>query len=169
MNSLATLTSDPSARVATAGPTIRVVAFPLGALNLALRVESVERVLNNVPIYSSGLNSFGVTHLGDREITVLDLQQQLFHTATLVPGEGKAAPLSPYLVVIQNSAGEAYGVPIQTPPALTEIPVDAVRVLPASYRRSDTLGIASHVAQVKGDAGPRTVFMLDVDRVIPAQ
>ncbi|MEM6445514.1 MAG: chemotaxis protein CheW [Cyanobacteria bacterium P01_D01_bin.123] len=167
MNSQATLTSDPSRRTAT-GPTIRVVAFPLHTLNLALRVESVERVLNNVPIYSSGLNSFGITHVGDREITVLDLQNQLFRTKTLLPRQGNDAPISPYLVVIQNSAGEAYGIPINAPPALTEIPANAIRILTSSYRRSDTLGIASHVAQVKGDTAPKTIFLLDVDRVIPA-
>jgi purine-binding chemotaxis protein CheW len=47
------------------------------------------------------------------------------------------------------------------------LPRDRVRVLPSSYRKADTLGFCSHVAVVEEGEETKTVFLLDVNRLIP--
>jgi purine-binding chemotaxis protein CheW len=42
-----------------------------------------------------------------------------------------------------------------------------IRVLPESYRRSDTLEVASHVVVIGQEAAPLTLFLLDVDLLLP--
>ncbi len=96
--------------------------------------------------------------MGDREVTVLDIHRRLFKTSrtneNVQPG---------YLVVIQNTQGELYGIPVEIVPALMDVPLSTVRVLPESFRHADTLGIASHVAVIPQSEAPLTLFLLDID------
>ena len=48
-----------------------------------------------------------------------------------------------------------------------ELPLSQIRTLPESYRRGDTLEIASHVTRVQQNDQLLTVFILDVDRLVP--
>jgi chemotaxis signal transduction protein len=137
---------------------LKALVFSIGTLHLALRVELVYKVLNAAPIYGSGINGVGITHMGDREVTVLDLQQRLFQsnrTTETTPGN--------FLVVVQNSAGDFYGFPVEIVPVLMDIPLTSIRVLPESFRHADSLGIASHVAVISQEETPLTLFLLDVD------
>jgi len=141
-----------------AAPALKVLVFSIGTLHLALRVEWVYKVLNATPIHGSGINGVGIAHMGDREVTVLDLQQRLFksnsNTETI---QGN------FLVVVQNTTGDFYGFPIESVPVLMDVPLASIRVLPDSFRHADTLGIASHVAVISQAETPLTLFLLDVN------
>lgn len=163
-NLFVNLQSDDSglAKARQTTPILKLVVFAMGGLHLALRIESVYKVVNYTPVYSSGLNYVGVTHLGDQEVTVVDLHQRFF----------KASPISKsdpdnYLVIVKNTTGELYGIPVTNTPLLIEVPLSMIRVLPESYRRADTLEVASHVAVIPQEETPLTVFLLDVDLLLP--
>lgn len=143
------------ARVA---PFLKALIFSIDSLNLALRIESVYKVLNAIPIYGSGLNGVGIVHMGDREITVLDLRQQLLQSP-----RSNTSFSGDYLVIVQNTTGELYGIPTETVPILIDIPLSNIRILPESFRHADTLGIASHVAVVSQSETTLTLFLLDSD------
>jgi len=68
---------------------------------------------------------------------------------------------------MQNKTGELYGVPVADAPILIDVPLSAIRLLPESYRRSDTVNIARHVAVIPQDSGAKTIFLLDVDLLLP--
>lgn len=148
--------------VRTVTPMLKLLVFSMGNLNLALPIESVYKVVNHTPVYSSGLLPVGVTHLGDGEVTVVDLYQRFFKTSQI----SESNP-SGYLVIVQNTTGELYGIPVAEAPVLHEVPLSQIRVLPESYRRADTLDVASHVALISQDVTPVTVFLLDVERLLP--
>lgn len=141
------------------GASLKAIVFRVGNLNLGLRIESVHKVLNQTQVYGSGLTSVGVAHMGDTELIVVDLQQRLFQSSVLEGQKG-------YLIVAQNKLGEFYAIPTATAPALMEVPLAAIRVLPESYRHADTLGIASHVAVIPQAEVPLTLFLLDVDQLL---
>jgi purine-binding chemotaxis protein CheW len=48
-----------------------------------------------------------------------------------------------------------------------EVPLSRFRVLPEAYRRADTLEVASHVAVIPQHETPLTVFLLDVELLLP--
>ena len=149
-------------RKRTAASLLKLVVFSIGRLNLALRIESVYKVVNHTSTYGSGLGAVGVTHLGEGEITVVDLHQRFFKTSQL-----SESNLSGYLIVVQNTTNELYGIPVVETPALMEVPQEMIRVLPESYRRADTLDVASHVVVIPQNGTPLTIFVLDVDRLLP--
>lgn len=141
---------------------IKLLVFSVGKLNLALPVDIVKKVINYTPIYSSGLNHMGVAHIDDREITVIDLHKRLYHVSQPMPAGSRG-----YLVLSRNNLGESFAILVAQTPALQDISMSQIRALPESYRRSDTLEIASHVTVVKQKNESMTVFLLDVDRLVP--
>ena len=142
--------------------TLRVVTFPVGKLTLAVPIESVYRVLSNIPVEGSGERGVGVAHLEDYELTVFDLEYQLFAQK---PSEPISAPAGSYIVVVQSQT-EVLGLLVKQAPTLMNLPRDRVRVLPPSYRQADTLTVCSHVAILDPEAEnqpAKTVFFLDVE------
>lgn len=140
---------------------LKLLVFKIGKLNLALQLNWVTRILNNLPVYSSGLSYFGIAHVDNREVTVIDLHQHLFKSRLVDDTE-----LYSYLIIAQNQNREEFGIPLMETPNLMDINRDNVRVLPESYRRSDTLAIASHVAVIPQPSGSMTIFILDVNALL---
>lgn len=141
---------------------LKLIIFEVGNLNLALPIESVFKILNYTPIYGSGVNQVGITHVGDFEVTVVDLYRRFFKSS-----QSQEYFRGNYLVVVQNKTGELYGIPVADTPILMEVPSSKIRILPESYRRADTLDVASHVAVIPQETAPLTVFLLDVDLLLP--
>jgi purine-binding chemotaxis protein CheW len=141
---------------------VKLVTFPMGKLHLALHIDYVTKIINYTPIYGSGLNHLGLAHIGDREITVVDLHKRLFKTPLPRESETKG-----YLVLAKTSQGEDFGILVHETPTLVDIPLKQIRVLPDSYRHADTLIIASHLTIIPQPQGQLTVFLLDVDQVLP--
>jgi chemotaxis signal transduction protein len=137
---------------------LKILVFKVGHLYLGLQIESVEKVINYTPIYGSGLSDLGIAHVGDQEITVIDLHRKLFNQDQSYQ-EG-------YLIIIQNSQGESFAVLAEDTPSLIEIPLSNLRILPESYRHGDTLAIASHVTMIEQENQKITVFLLDRDQII---
>ena len=142
---------------------LKVLVFAIDNLKLALRIENVYKVLNQTPVYGSGFNGVGIAHVGDREVTVVDLHRRLFQSS--ITNEASKAG---YLIIAQNTQGELYGIPVAVVPALMEIPLSSIRVLPESYRHANILGFASHVAVIPKVEAPLTIFLLDVDQLLAA-
>lgn len=139
-------------------PFLKLLVFGIGKLNLALPIEFVSKIIDKIPVYSSGLNYMSVAHLGDHEIVVIDLYKRLFKTSIT----DETAKYT-YLVIARNNRGEELGIPLTQTPNLLSVPLDRIRALPESYRRSDTLEIASHVAVIPEQATSMTIFLIDVD------
>ncbi|NEP62227.1 MAG: chemotaxis protein CheW [Symploca sp. SIO2G7] len=141
---------------------LKLLVFGMGNLNLALPIKSVHKILKYTPVYGSGVQPVGVTHLGDSEVTVVDLHRRFFKSS-----QTDVFNSSRYLVIVRNTTGELYGIPVADTPLLMEVPSSQIRILPESYRRADTLDVASHVAVIPQETTPLTVFLLDVDLLLP--
>jgi purine-binding chemotaxis protein CheW len=141
---------------------LKLTIFSVGKLNLALSVDIVKKVINYTPIYGSGLNHMGVARVDDREITVVDLHKRLFNVSQPLPSGSQG-----YLVIARNSIGETFGILVAQPPTLQDVSMSQIRALPASYRHADTLEVVSHVTVISQKDQSLTVFILDVDRLVP--
>lgn len=154
---------NPSSSGRLSGENARLVEFYVGKLHLALPIDAVGKVTKMTEVYGSGLNEMGITNIDGEEITVIDLHQRLFNQpkAPMAPGE------QAYLVLIQNDQGEEFAIVVNGTPSLLEIAVERIKVLPESYRKADTLSIASHVALLpqQGDH-QETIFIIDPNTLL---
>ncbi|HBK64958.1 MAG TPA: chemotaxis protein CheW, partial [Cyanobacteria bacterium UBA11166] len=108
---------------------IKIILFTIGKLNFSLPIERVYKILNRTTIYGSGTNQVGIAHISDREITVIDLHRRFFQASSIDEAETKG-----YLVILQNTTGELYGIPVGEAPILMDVPLSTIRVIPESYR-----------------------------------
>ncbi len=143
--------------------TIKLLVFPIGNLNVALSIDTVEKIVNYSSVMGSGLNHYGLVNIGNEEITVIDLHQKLFNVPQQLNSEDKK-----YLLLAQNSVDETFGILIKKSPELYDVKLNIIRALPDSYRRADTLKIASHVFMVNQNEAEteKTIFILDPDELI---
>jgi chemotaxis signal transduction protein len=146
----------------TQGASLKLIVFsfssPQGeSLYFGVRIESMYRILPQTEVHSSGVPLTGVAHLLDQEVTILDLHQYIFQTSV---------QQSRYILVVKTATSELLGIPVIESPALAEVAIANVRILPPSYRQMDALGIASHVAVVEMEEGTQTVFLCDVEQFV---
>jgi purine-binding chemotaxis protein CheW len=160
MNNLSS--NNPSLNLGQSSRSLKLLIFSIGKLNLALPVEIVKKVLDSAPVYGSGLNHMGIARIDDHEITVVDLHKRLFHVSQQLSSDSRV-----YTIVARNSVGESFGILVGQTPTLQDVSLSQIRALPASYRRADTLEIASHVTVIAQKEESLTVFLLDPDRLVP--
>ncbi|MDJ0844059.1 chemotaxis protein CheW [Crocosphaera sp.] len=139
----------------------KLLIFQTGTLELALPIESVKKITHYTPLQGSGTTAVGLIHVDDREITAIDLHKRLFR----VPQPSREE--RQFLILAKNSIEELFGIVVPETPSLLELPLSQIRRLPESYRHGDTLEIASHVTRVPHNDQLSTIFILDVDRLVP--
>jgi purine-binding chemotaxis protein CheW len=137
---------------------MKVIVFAIGSLNCGISVFSIYKVVKSTRLYGDDNNWVSMMHIGDREVTILDLHRRLFPNQPLPKSSAQV-----YIVVLQNSQGDLYGIPVHGIPTLIDLAVDQIRVLPESFRQANALGIASHVAIVPQSSESLTLFLLDVE------
>ncbi|WP_009632836.1 chemotaxis protein CheW [Synechocystis sp. PCC 7509] len=140
---------------------VKMIVFTIGSFALALPIEIVHKVLNQIPVYGSGLNGVGVAHVGDREVTVIDLHRQLFQSSIINETSQKG-----YLLILHSKSGELYGIPVASVPLLMDLPLSTIRVLPESYRNGDILQMATHVCYLPEEEPPLTIFLVNPEQML---
>lgn len=153
--------SIPKPTPQSAALSLKLIVFGIGKLTVAFPIERVHKIINCTPVHGSGLSHIGITHIDDREVTVVDLHQRLFGFTQPTDIQAKG-----YLVNVQSAQGELFSIPTANAPTLMEAPLSRIRALPESYRRSDTLEIASHVIMLAQSEKNLTIFLLDVNRLL---
>ncbi|GBF81980.1 chemotaxis protein CheW [Aphanothece sacrum] len=139
----------------------KLLMFQMGKLNLALPVESVKKIIHYTPMQGSGTTPVGIIHIDNQEITSIDLHKRLFKVSRKNQSESRQ-----FMIIAKDSTDELFALVVGETPSLVNIPISQIRVLPDSYRRGDTLDVASHVIMIKQEDQSLTVFILDVDRLV---
>ena len=139
---------------------IKLLVFEIGKLTLALPILQVQKVVKQNEVHGSGLSYVNLTHLAEQEIAIVDLHQKLFGVSLT------QAEATGYFIITKNIAGESLGIVVSQAPTLIDVQREQIRVLPDSYRRADTLSIASHVAIIPQNDTTSTIFILDLSRLV---
>ncbi len=142
---------------------LKVVVFEIGNLNFAVRIETVYKVMHQTPVYARELNGLRIAHVGDREIIVVDLHRRLFHSRITADASKKG-----YLIIVKNREGKLCGIPVAVVPALMELPLSKIQVVPESYHQANILAIASHFCYIPQAEASMIIFVLDVEQLLQA-
>ena len=162
MNNLVT-NSQPT-QISNSSPKslIKLLVFEVGKLTLALPILQVKKVVRKNAVHGSGLSHVNLAHLEEQEVAVVDLHQKLFKV-----NQTEVSPNQGYFIVTKNIIGEPLGISVAHPPRIIDVPSGQIRLIPDSFRRADTLEIASHVLVIpEENANSLTIFMLDLKRLL---
>lgn len=134
-----------------------------GVLNylFALPISDIVQVVNFPPQSGEELNHAGLIRLGNHIIRLVDLHWLDNST----DGYRPSAPPS-FLVITQGLQEGFCGIPVFEPPDLIEISPEQIQILPQSERQFGVLKIASHAAVISWQGVTKTIFLLDIPRMV---
>jgi chemotaxis signal transduction protein len=155
--------ADSSLDISVHNHLIKLLVFEIGKLTLALPILQVQKIVKQSEVYGSGLSHVNLTHLPDQEIAIIDLHQKLFGSSR--PTQ-ESSEFTGYFIISRNLGGEPLGIAVPQAPTLIDVSLEQIRQLPEAYRRADTLEIASHVIVIPQENTLRTIFILDLIRLV---
>jgi hypothetical protein len=131
---------------------IDLIILEIGEVYFGVLMSKVDRVVDTI---NTDEDFSFLEH-----VEVLDLHYHLF---------GTHQPNPKAWAIVKDLGSAVYGIPVDTIPTLVSIPLDLVRILPADFRATSPLGIASHIARTEDTAEALTVFAigenLSIDRL----
>lgn len=153
--------------------TEQLIVFQLRGEWFALSVSVVQKVISLGKVYGDPSNTgISLTLHQGQEIVVVDVGQRIFKgaTPTLVPGTVKTGASKAQdsrqqrcLVLVQNSAGEVVGVPIDSQPSIRRVTQSDYAPLPSVYLNKGDIHCVS--SMIVDDGGTKPLFLLDPDQL----
>jgi hypothetical protein len=123
---------------------IESILFEIDAVWFGIPLHRVDRIVDITNIRNDFSDLGGVEPL--------DLHELLF-------GHHLAEPTA-WTIYRRDAISLSYAIPVNSVPTLISIPFDRIRQLPADFRTTSPLGIASHVALITEFDRELTVLMI---------
>lgn len=175
---------DHDTHDAKTSDTQKYITFKLADYLFALPSEDILKIVATPPPSQGGMVSMGLVQLEQYSIQTLDLPKLLGikqqTEAASQPASQAAVDLSeltetgatenpPFLMVLQNEAGDLWGIAVNEPPDLMDVPNYALKAVPAEKRLTRTLRWVSHVVTYDLGGERHTLLILDISILLEPQ
>lgn len=162
------------------GEARKYITFKLADYLFALPSEDILKIVPTPSPSQGGMVSMGLVQLEQYSIQILNLIKLLGlkeATNATSPEDDLKATLSeltesgsaknpPFLIVLQNIAQDLWGIAVDQPPDLMDIPNYALKPLPPEKRLTRTLRWVSHVVTYDLGGDRHTLLILDVSLLL---
>jgi chemotaxis signal transduction protein len=184
MNNVLTKPFDTEIQIGTENQsdseTDKYITFRLADYLFALPSQEILKIVSTPPPSQGGMVSMGLVQLEQYSIQILDLIKLLNLQAQDTAGTRKtsnktsgktvtSADLTvaalenpPFLMVLQNTAQKLWGIAVNEPPDLMDIPRYALKPVPAEKRLTRALRWVSHVVTYDLGGDRHTLLVLDI-------
>ena len=141
----------------------KFITFDIENYQLALSIATVVKVTNIPPLYRTKLQSVGFLEVGGHIIRLLKLQDYLPQEHQ---EDGCVPSPSCCLIIVRGVQEDLWGITVDTPPNLIELPIDMLRSLPRSRSNTPFMNLMSHAAVLSEARKDTLLFLLDLTRAI---
>ncbi|WP_121971360.1 chemotaxis protein CheW [Leptolyngbya sp. BC1307] len=163
--------------------TSKYATFQLSGYSFALPSLEILKIVPTPPPSQGGMVSMGLVQLEQYSIQILDLPalltlkdnaQQPANIRSAFPSISPKADLEassnpPFLIVLQNAEQDLWGIAMNEPPDLMDIPHYALKRLPPEKRLTKTLRWVSHVVTYDLEDSRHALLILDLPVLLAAQ
>jgi chemotaxis signal transduction protein len=122
---------------------VEFISFEIDQIKFGIPIAKLERIISNIHLNED--------YMLAQHIEIIDLQD-------LITGIPIANPTS--IAIFTDDLQRSCGIPINTVPELITIPLDRIRLLPQTFRDTNPLGIATHLAMMSTPEKELTLFIL---------
>ena len=147
--------------------TQQLIAFRLRQEWFALPIQAVQRVVPLDKVYGDPHGTgISVTTYQGNEILVIDVGQGIFKGVPEAASQprGESPDKQRYLAIIQSSADNFVGLPIDSPPSLRRVPESAFKALPERYLTKGNMQCVSSLVPSIDSQPP--LFLLNCERLV---
>jgi chemotaxis signal transduction protein len=167
--------------------TQQYITFKLEDYLFALPSEAILKIVATPPPSQGGMVSMGLVQLEQYSIQIIDLIRLLNlkeqDIARAIKKTNKAVSLErvaevtettalknpPFLIVLQDSDQELWGIAVDEPPDLMDVPHYALKSVPAEKRLTRALRWISHVVTYDWQGDRHTLLLLDMAVLLPSK
>ncbi|MEM1239185.1 MAG: chemotaxis protein CheW [Cyanobacteria bacterium P01_H01_bin.26] len=140
--------------------TRKFITFQISSYWYVIPMAAVLKIVNCPPKHEGGLVGFGVVQIGPHTIQLLNLHRIFEPDAnTQLPEE------APFLVVLQSQENKLWGITLDAPPDLIDLPLAALKPVSLDEHFKLQSPWISHVGVIDSQAGKRTLLRLDMKAI----
>ncbi|MEO1403420.1 MAG: chemotaxis protein CheW [Cyanobacteria bacterium J06635_1] len=139
----------------------KFITFKVADHWFALPMAMVLKIVNCPPPDQGGLVALCMVRLGAHTVQLLDLRK-IFGLETDATPPGQAS----FLLVLQNTQKALWGIALNTPPDLIELPLDTFQSVSADRCFVSRNQWISHTAVISEQKTHRTLLRLDLKAVL---
>ncbi|MEM8610978.1 MAG: chemotaxis protein CheW [Cyanobacteria bacterium P01_H01_bin.105] len=135
----------------------KIITFKVADHWFALPMDTVLKIVNCPSPNRGGMVNLGLVQLGSHTIHLLDV----YRTVGLSSG---AEPLGqpPFLLVLRNNQKKLWGLPLEAPPDLIELPCKVFNPVSTDKHFMSKKQWISHIAVISDQTTNRTLLLLDL-------
>lgn len=139
---------------------VKFLTFKVADYWFALPMRAIQKIVNCPPPDNGGIVSLGMVQLGSHTVQLLDLQSVFGLDATsTTPGQ------TPFLLVLRSIENKLWGIALESPPDLLELPLSSFQPVSADRRFVPKKQWISHIAILSEQKIDRTLLFLDLNSV----
>lgn len=135
----------------------KFITFEVANYWFVLPMAAILKIVNCPPPSQGGTVGIGLVQLGSHTIRLLNLYREV--------GKSAAVDHAPFLVVIRNPQKELWGITLDEPPDLVELPLSIFKPVSLETPFDHKTNWISHMALVSDQECDRTLLLLDVHAV----
>ena len=142
--------------MATIPPEIgKFITFEVANYWFALPMEAVLKIVNCPPPSQGGTVGIGLVQLGSHTVRLLNLHQEFGHSTEALPQQAA------FLIVVRNFQKELWGIALDTPPDLIELPLNTFKPVALEPPFDHKSNWISHMAIIAEKDITHTLLLLD--------
>ena len=136
---------------------IKFITFKVADYWFSLPIAAVLKIVNCPPPEKGGIITLGVVQLGSHTIQLLDLYSMFDLDA-----DDKTPNQLSFLLVLRNTQKKLWGIALDTPPDLIELPLSNFQAVPQNKYFATKRQWVSHIAVVSEQGINRTLLLLNL-------
>ena len=136
---------------------IKFITFKVADYWFSLPIAAVLKIVNCPPPEKGGIITLGVVQLGSHTIQLLDLYSMFDLDA-----DAKIPNQLSFLLVLRNTQKKLWGIALDTPPDLIELPLSNFQAVPQNKYFATKRQWVSHIAVVSEQGINRTLLLLNL-------
>ena len=138
----------------------KMITFKIADHWFALPMAAVLKIVNCPPVDQGGIVNLGMVQLGAHTIHLLDL-----HSTFGLGSAPLALTQTPFLLVLRGSQKKLWGIVLEAPPDLIDLPNTLFKSVSTDKRFSPKKQWISHIAVISKQDISRTLLLLDLKAV----
>ncbi|MEM9805635.1 MAG: chemotaxis protein CheW [Cyanobacteria bacterium P01_D01_bin.56] len=140
--------------------TVKFITFRVADYWFALPIKAIQKIINCPSQSEGGVVQLGMVQLGSHTVQLLDL-----YSAFGLGDHAKLPEQTPFLIVLRGLQNKFWGIVLESPPDLVEIPLDKFQAISADQRFVPKRQWISHIAILSEQKISRTLLFLDLNAI----
>ncbi|MEM6252445.1 MAG: chemotaxis protein CheW [Cyanobacteria bacterium P01_D01_bin.156] len=139
---------------------VKFITFKVADYWFVLPMKAIQKIVHCPPANEGGLTQLGMVQLGCHTVQLLDL-----YSVFGLGVAGKLPESTPFLLVLRGIQNTFWGIALESPPDLVELPLSEFQTVSANQRFVPKKQWISHIAILSEAKISRTLLFLDLQAV----